>query len=206
MRWISWFLVFFLLIAVVNAHQPRIVENTHTIVEEPEISKVYYGVLDGNPHYFKVENPKSIVLYVNILSPYPNGKTNYNVSITENDQLIANPTGNWTKYFEEFGNDEYYKGPEYKGFAEPGIYVIKVSNPKNTGKYALAIGKKEEFGPGDVLSAVVTMPKVKKDFFGKAPITAYNNFLGIVVTGVFIIFAFFVFLLFLLLRMYIGYK
>ena len=40
-------LVFLLRPGIASAHQPRIVEDRVTVVTEPEISKAYYGKLEG---------------------------------------------------------------------------------------------------------------------------------------------------------------
>ena len=62
-------LLFLLLVFVVVAHQPRITDSEDIIVKEPEISKAYYGNLEGNPHIYVINSDKNFNLYVNILVP-----------------------------------------------------------------------------------------------------------------------------------------
>jgi len=45
-------LVFLLHPGTASAHQPRIVEDRVTVVTEPEISKAYYGKLEGVPDIY----------------------------------------------------------------------------------------------------------------------------------------------------------
>ncbi len=44
----------FLMPAIVLAHQPRITTSTTTVITDPEISKAYYGQLDGIPHTYEI--------------------------------------------------------------------------------------------------------------------------------------------------------
>jgi hypothetical protein len=51
----------------------------------------------------------------------------------------------------------------------PGVYRIQVSNVENRGKYVLAVGELEKFPPKVILRTLITLPKLKRDFFGKSP-------------------------------------
>lgn len=55
--------------AIALAHQPKITENSETNVSDPEISKAFYGQLNGEPHTYTISSDKDFNLYVNILVP-----------------------------------------------------------------------------------------------------------------------------------------
>jgi len=76
----------------------------------------------------------------------------------------------WTKFFEPFGNDTYWQGPEYKVQAGAGTYEIRVSSSNNDSKYSLAIGEIEAFDFKETVNALNLIPQLKKDFFNKSPI------------------------------------
>jgi hypothetical protein len=65
------------------------------------------------------------------------------VSVIIRNKNVESPTalsGNnfeWKKFFEPFGNDTYWKGPEYREKVGPGIYEIIVSSPNKDSKYSL---------------------------------------------------------------------
>ena len=51
-------------------------------------------------------------------------------------------------FYEPFGGDRDLLGPEYDGEVPAGAYSVVVTSPDNTGKYVLAVGRKEKFPPG----------------------------------------------------------
>lgn len=51
-------------------------------------------------------------------------------------------------FFEEFGRDDYPRGPEARVDVEAGVYLIKVYSADNQGMYSLAVGEQESFPPG----------------------------------------------------------
>jgi hypothetical protein len=170
------------------AHQPRLVGNQASIeVENPEISQAFYAKLNGNPQVYKIVSDKPLQLYVNILVPaLPNSKTDIIAEIYKNSEaagnLIKKLDGSlyeWTKFKEPFGGDTYLKGPEYEEPMPSGVYLVKVSCPDNQGKYVVAIGKIEKFPPGEILRTIVLLPKLKKNFFERSPLTAYFNLSGV---------------------------
>jgi hypothetical protein len=170
------------------AHQPRLVGNQTLIeVKNPDISQAFYAKLNGSPQVYKIVSDKPLQLYVNILVPaLPSSKTDILAEIYKDseapDNLIKKLDGSlykWTKFYEPFGGDTYLKGPEYEEPVTAGTYLVKVSNPNNQGKYAVAIGKKEKFPPGEILRTIIILPKLKKNFFEKSPLTAYFNLSGV---------------------------
>jgi len=161
----------------VSAHQPRITESRLTQVPDPEISKAYYGKLTGQPDIYVIDSQEPFNLYVNILVPkIPDQQKNVSVVVTkvetQNKQIAFLDAKNseWKEFYEPFGADTYYMGPEYEAPAEAGKYEIQVSSPDNTGKYSLAIGKIEAFDGKETLNALTLIPKLKKTFFEKSPV------------------------------------
>jgi hypothetical protein len=188
--------IFIFLIAffprIASAHQPRIVEGAGIVkIENPEISKAYYGELNGKQAEFRIESADPFKLYVNILVPdlpgigkdksfdvYAlNGKTE------EVLYRIDGINSGWTPFFESFARDNYFKGPELREDAGAGAYIIKVFSPENKGKYVLAVGEKEEFSLSEILNSINTVPRLKAGFFGKSIFGAYFNIIGAALFG-----------------------
>jgi hypothetical protein len=71
----------------------------------------------------------------------------------------------WEEFYEPFGGDWYYQGPEYKKEVPAGTYLIKVYNPKNEGKYVVAIGEEESFPLNVAIKTIFVMPSLKLNFF-----------------------------------------
>ena len=66
------FLIF--ISCTLEAHQPKLVyqpptEDNPFIINNPEISKAFYGQLRGEPHYFKIYSDTQFLFYTGILSP-----------------------------------------------------------------------------------------------------------------------------------------
>ncbi|WP_414470422.1 hypothetical protein [Methanobacterium sp. ACI-7] len=186
------FFVLFLSVCVVAAHQPRVDIGTTTspqdpiIVENPEISQAFYGNLKGTPDYYQITSDKPFEMYLNILVPASPGLggTLPSVEVTDSSGKIIltmnGTTGAWTPYFEEFGGDYYLKGPEVTKDVPAGTYNIKVFNADNRGKYSLAIGKIEAFPADESLNAIISLPILKEQFFGKPVTELFLEFLGII--------------------------
>jgi hypothetical protein len=180
----------------VLAHQPRLIGNeTKVIVTLPEISKAYYGNLTGKPATYDIEAREAFSLYVNILVPDIEGiEKDFSVKILKKGTVISHLDGNsheWTKFHEPFAGDYYYRGPEYAEIQDPGHYEIQVYSPDNQGKYVLAVGDREAFPFRELVKTYIVLPRLKSDFFGKSPLLAYSNimgiFLGIIVLATLII-------------------
>lgn len=169
--------------ALASAHQPRIVESRQTVVDSPEISKAYYGTLTDVPDVYTITAPNAFDLYVGVLVPDIAGQQkDVTATITKTgDQgvkgteiaplaTLAGPPSTWKKFFEPFGHDTYWQGPEYRTRAEPDTYEIRVSSPQNDSKYSLAIGEIEVFDFKEGMNALKLVPQLKKDFFNESPI------------------------------------
>jgi hypothetical protein len=176
----------FMILGLVMAHQPRVGFDPGTLedpieIEKPEISKAYYKELVGNPEYYVVNSNQDFLLYLNILAPDIQGaRTDFIVEVLKEEEIIFTlEYGEWGKFYEPFGGDNYLMGPELEESVNAGTYLIKVSNPDNLGKYSLAVGKIESFPPIEILKTIFALPKIKKDFFNKSPLIAYFNFSGL---------------------------
>lgn len=160
---------------IVSAHQPRIPEGNQITVTDPEISKAYYHKLNGAPDTYSISSDKPFSLYVNILVPDIAGQKKDVSAVIIRNKDVESPTalnGNnfeWKKFFEPFGNDTYWMGPEYREKVGPGVYEIIISSPNKDSKYSLAIGETESFSLGETFNAVTLIPKIKSDFFNESP-------------------------------------
>ena len=157
-----------------SAHQPRIVESRETTVLSPEVSKAYYGKLTGVPDVYIINSTVPFNLYVNVLVPDIKGqKKDVSATILKDGSELAKLDGvnfEWKKFYEPFGADTYWMGPEYKARREAGSYEIRVSNPGNDSKYSLAIGELEAFDMKEGINALTLIPQLKKNFFNESPI------------------------------------
>jgi hypothetical protein len=150
-----------------------------TRVDKPEVSKAFYAELSGRPAVYEIVSPDSFDLYVNTLVPDEVGMpTDLSVTVTRGPDTIAlleGPGYRWTKFYEPFGGDSYLMGPELRLRAGPGTYVVSVSRPGYEGRYVLAVGEREEFSLGSMVRIIGLMPRLKRDFFHKAPIRAFTD-------------------------------
>lgn len=175
-----------------SAHQPRLELGVNSsqanpiVIQNPEISQAWYGNLNGQPDYYKINSTKPFELLVNILVPQGPGISSDFVSAQVTDssgKTIANLGGNqssWTPMFEEFGGDYYLQGPTFDQNVSAGTYYIKVYNENNTGKYSLATGAIEAFPPYESLKALITIPLLKEQIFGKPVTSLFFEFVGII--------------------------
>jgi len=176
------FLVMVLLPSITSAHQPRIVTSSPTVVIFPEVSKAYYDTLSGEPAIYTITADKPFALYVGLLVPdIADQKKDISAVVLKDGKevaLLSDISFEWKPYFEKFGHDSYFKGPEYKAQAEAGTYEIRVWSSNNDSKYSLVIGETEAFGFKDTLSTLSVIPELKKDFFNKSPIDFILSPLG----------------------------
>jgi hypothetical protein len=187
------------LVSAALAHQPRIVSAELTQIKNPEVSQAFYAELKGKPDYYQIKSDDSFSLYVGILVPDLQGiGKDVSVEITKGHEhekgeilfFLDSLEHEWTYYYEEFGGDSYYKGPELRSNPDEeglpqgvdvgeGTYTIKVFSPDNEGKYVLVVGEREEFPLNEIMKTLFVLPKLKAQFFGKSPWTAYFNLIGL---------------------------
>lgn len=196
-----------LLMSIAEAHQPRIVYNRENsqfnpiIVTDSETSKAYYGELKGKQDYYMIYSKKPFNLYINILSPYKleNSQEDFSAEVRDyiNRQvlLLDGTKSRWELFYEPFGRDYYMQGPEARKEVAAGIYYINVSNTNNQGKYALAIGEKETFPLNEIFKTFYTVPKIKKEFFGKPWYMGIINMVGLAMLITLIIIIFLIWLM-----------
>ena len=168
---------------IAYAHLPKMVtEPGVTRVERPEVSQAFYAELFGEPAVYEIARAESFDLYVNILVPDEvTIPTDLSVTVTSGPDTIAVLDGSahqWTRFYEPYGGDSYLMGPEQRLRAGPGAYFATVSRPGNEGRYAFAVGEREAFTFREIVRTVCLMPRLKRDFFHKAPIRAFIDPLG----------------------------
>ena len=182
------YLKVFLLIAFpifnLSAHQPALnEENTNSplnsyLIEKPEISKAIYGTLEGDAHYYTIKSETNFNFYVGITTPKIDGCDTFdkfsvhvlNISNGLEETLLELDGENhqWWEWYEPYGKKFYWIGPEYgtefksTNVYQAGEYLIKVFNNDNLGKYVLATGDIEKFGPLVIAKLPLIMPKVNK--------------------------------------------
>ena len=159
------------------AHQPKLInyspsiDNPHQVID-PEISKAYYGKLNGEPHYYIINSEEEFLFYTGILSPkvdddhlwlslsvYSIIETPMNEKNNKKLEFFADGQNfDWEAWYEPYARDWYWKGPEIGGevnqdtgfkrsfILSKGSYLIEVFNENNIGHYSLAVGEAEFFG------------------------------------------------------------
>jgi len=190
---------------IASAHNPRIVKNGEpAMVQNPEISQAFYGELKGEAQIFEIDSEKDFNLYVGVLVPSlpeANKKMSAEIyrSLESDMELLAVLDGtrySWTEFYEPFGGDDYWQGPEAQQNVPAGKYIIRVfSEPDNQGRYSLAIGKIESFPPKEIWNAFVTLPVLKQYFFNKNPLMMFWNYLGLGALAIVVFLATTIFLL-----------
>lgn len=192
-------IVIFLSISMAFAHQPRLASDNSTIanpivVKNPEISQAFYGKLNGNPAYYKIQSNKQFQLYANILVPDIPGASSQLMSVQITDSsgktigMLNAKNSTWTPYFEEFGGDNYLKGPEFNQTVPAGTYYLKVFNGDNQGRYSLAIGDIESFPPAETLNTLFLLPIIKANIFQVPVAELFIQFLGLILAmGTFLV-------------------
>ena len=171
----SLFIILFIFsISLVLAHQPNIVYEKASpfFIYNPEISQAFYGELKGMPEYYIINSSNNFDLYLQMLSPdIKDAREDFVFEVTHENKLILleGNSHNWTRFHEEFANDNYLSGPELEINNTQGLYKIKVSNSDNKGKYVLVVGRKEAFPLSVTIATLWTIPQLKiyfnKPFF-----------------------------------------
>jgi hypothetical protein len=186
------FVFLFASVSTVSAHQPRLVIGANVsyenpiLIKNPEVSQAFYGELQGQPNYYQIKSDVPFKFYLNLLVPASPGIPADFVSAEVLDSsgktitFINGTDSVWEPYFEEFGGDNYLKGPETRADLAAGTYYIKVFNTDNQGKYNIAVGEIESFPIDESLAALVTIPLLKEQFFGKPVTTLFFEFIGII--------------------------
>jgi hypothetical protein len=191
-------LIFFILLLPLaidaSAHQPRFIVGEQNsvsnpiLVEQPEVSKAYYGKIEKSDQYYRVPSSKEFNLYLSLQIPdLPNQSKNVALELVDNSgtQFVRLDGSHhiWSKFHESFGNADYLAGPSSQIFLPPGVYQIKISGEENT-KYVLVVGQKEEFPPSEILNALYLVPKINIEFFGMNVFQSMLNVFGFMIIGI----------------------
>lgn len=170
------------------AHQPQIVEGERpaTVIEEPEVSKAYYGELTGEPHVFTIDAHEPFDFYMNVLVPdLPSANKDVSAALINPASpeipiaVIGGGEAKWEPFFEEFARDNYFRAEEFRTKLPAGEYEIRVWSSNNDSAYSLAIGEIESFGFWDIVDAYIRIPQIKSFFFEKSPFSAlFTPFIG----------------------------
>ncbi|MFC1501601.1 DUF2892 domain-containing protein [Elusimicrobiota bacterium] len=179
------FTLFLFVPGILLAHNPRIVKENITEINNPEVSQAFYGELRGKEAEFIINSEVEFRLYAGVLVPdIKNVNTDIMAEIyrfkDEKKETLAFLDGSrheWKPYYEEYAQDNYLWGPEYradnssdekdiKGRLVPaGNYRVKVYSPSNLGKYVLVVGFLEAWSPKDIIKALIDVPPLKLKFF-----------------------------------------
>jgi hypothetical protein len=128
----------------------------------------------GEPDVYTIQATAPFDLYVGVLVPDIAGqKKDVSAAVFKNEAQITVLDGastTWKQFFEPFGHDTYWQGPEYKARVQAGTYEVRVWSSNNDSKYSLAIGELEAFDFQETVNALTLIPQLKKDFFDGSPI------------------------------------
>lgn len=182
-------MVSFFIAADVFAHQPRYVRDDQlVIIKNPAVSQAFYGQLRDRPAYYLIDLKEARDLYFQILAPALPGVAKDKTVTVEYAPALGQPAAGfakidpdsavWKNFYEEYGGDNYLEGPSVKKPGEPGYYFIKVTSPDNAGKYVLVVGEKEEFPALEMAKALITMPRLKINFFHKSAWQLFEGKIG----------------------------
>lgn len=192
------FLFCFLVIPLVAnafAHQPRLVieqinsQTSPIIIEEPEISKAYYGQIEKSSEYYKIDSSKGFDLYLSLQIPdIPMQSKNIILELKDESGLqlmyLDSSKHHWEKFHEDFGNADYLSGPSIQMALPSGIYTIKINGDENI-KYVLVTGLKEEFPASEFLNSLFLVPKINQEFFGMNSFQSLANIFGFILLIIF---------------------
>lgn len=178
----------------VSAHLPRIIYNQSNDIQikDPQVSQAFYDELGGNPRNYLINSNADFNLYINLLVPAysnPNGKYSAKVFLIKDgkDEEVAFIDGQtdflWQEFYEPFGRDYYYKGPEFEKSLSAGDYKITVFSYENRGKYVLAVGKEEKFPLMEILNVYWVLPMLKQEFFQTSILEFFLTPFGLVIVG-----------------------
>src|SRR3989339_136802 len=203
------FLVVLLFLGIAGfgyAYLPRIVytELGDIIVEKPEDLQFFYDELNEKPRNYFINSEVEFNLYINILVPAStnqNGRYSANIFLVKDgvEEKIAFVDGQtdfvWQEYYDEFGRDYYYKGPELEKKLSAGNYKIEIFSYTNKGKYVLDIGKNETFliprSFGEVVPILAEgtraywiFPQLKMQFFKTSVLELLFTLFGFILIGI----------------------
>jgi hypothetical protein len=182
------------------AHNPRLVWDTKNtsvspiLIQNPEISQAFYGILKNNPEYYKIKIEKPSIVYFGLLVPDNNnasiGLSAKMIKLNSPDSdikmyLNGNKT-NWENYYEEFAGDFYLKGPEETKYLRTGEYLLEITSENNIGKYVITVGQQESFPLNEAMKTIMSLPKLKMEFFEEPVYMLASGILGKTISALYL--------------------
>ena len=162
---------------VLNDSDPRSRDDPY-VIEEPEVSKAIFSILQGEPHYYRLLSNTEFFFYVGITTPKLEGCgliATFSFDVLDDAfKVIETFDGtqfHWWKWYEKFGRNWYWIGPEMgKDFKAnrlypAGTYYIRVYNASHQGKYVLAVGDIEDFPLSVIVKLPFTIPVINSTFW-----------------------------------------
>ena len=161
--------------------------NAPVRVEEPDISKAYYGTLHGQPQVFELDWDATVPFYVGLTVPdLPGIPTDVSATLLDpaypNTPVatLAGKSVAWEPFFEAYGRQKYLKGPEFRHQLPAGHYEIRVEGPSPERVFVLAIGERESFPPRELVKDFAILPRITQQYFHRPAYTAFfTPFLGV---------------------------
>lgn len=146
------------------------------IVEEPEIQRSYFGILDNFPHTYRLTAEEPFILSVALYEPDDREVALDKSLIIVKDEKrqgvslvarLAAGEASWEPYIDRIGNDHYRSGGIWSGELPEGTYLVEVSTPDNRGKYMLSVGTERPWGIRAYVGAIADLFLVKR-FLGQS--------------------------------------
>jgi len=147
-------------------------------IEDPEISKAIYSTLTGDPHYYRIQSDIDFDFYAGILAAKVgectlDSKFSFEVLDSKFEKIYVadGENFNWTPWYEEYGKQWYWNGPEIgENFLstevfKAGTYYIRVFNNSNIGQYIVAVGDIEKFSFTDIIGLIFSMGDIEDEFW-----------------------------------------
>ncbi len=169
---------------LVVAHQPKVADggtiDDPIIIEDPIISKAYYGELNGEEEYYLIDSNEEVPIYLNVLIPGDVLTHTVSAELINEGVMIESLDGEnseWKVFYERYGGDYYMMGPELgknhksSKVYPAGKYYVRVFNENNEGKYVLAVGEIESFPVKEIVSSFFIVPWLKSNYFGDLHLT-----------------------------------
>ena len=170
-----------------SAHDPRFVREAKVVeVKNPDVSQAFYGWLDGQPVLYRIKTAAPQKLYLQILLPdVPGVKTDLMASIIYRQGAgygvaeLGGKDAKWTKWYEEYGGENYLQGPDIHIDAATGTTTIAISNADNYGPYVFVVGETESFPLDEMVKTVTVLPQLHTEFFLKPWYSTFFNKVGL---------------------------
>lgn len=155
-----------------SAHTPTFVASADWVkVSEPEKSQAFYGFLSQGTTKFVVSSSSPFILSLSLLTPANEAPdpTLQALIVSQTGQVIgqlATTTSGWTRWYEEYAGDSYYRGPHFQTQVNAGTYTVVVNSRHRNARYVLTVGEKEVFSVDHWWALEKELYLIKTKFFG----------------------------------------